>query len=50
MKNDNTSIDSKMGLIKMLTQRQIEERANKISFSKRNSGLKAITFFIAFTL
>jgi len=49
MKNDNTSIDSKMGLIKMLTQRQIEGKANKIGFSMRNAGLKAITFFKAYT-
>jgi len=49
MKKDNISIDPKMGLIKMLTQRQIEEKANEICFSKRNSGLEATTFFKAFT-
>jgi len=49
MKNATISIGTKMSLIKMFTQRQIEERAYEIGFSKRNSGLEAITFFKAFT-
>ena len=49
MKIDNISIDFKNGLSKMLTERQIKEKGDKTSFSIRNSGLKAITFFKAFT-
>lgn len=49
MNNANISINSKMGLIKRLTQREFEEKANEVIFSKRNSGLKAMTFFKAFT-
>ena len=49
MKIDNISVADKMNLIKMFTQRQIEGKANEVDFSKRNSGLEAITFFKAFT-
>ena len=49
MKNDIISMDSKMSLIKMFTQRQIKGKADEVGFSKRNSGLEAITFFKAFT-
>lgn len=50
MKNDIISITLIMNLIKMFTRRQIEEKANNIGFTKRNSGLEAITFFKAFTV
>jgi len=49
MKNYNISISLIMSLIKMVTQRQIEEKACEVGFTKRNSGLEAITFFKAFT-
>ncbi len=50
MKIDNISIALIMNLIKMFTPRQIEEIAFKTGFTKRNSGLEAITFFKAFTV
>lgn len=47
MKNDIISIDLIMSLIKMFTQRQIKEKAYKVGFTKRISGLEATTFFKA---
>lgn len=49
MKNYNISISLIMSLIKMVTQRQIEGKACEVGFTKRNSGLEAITFFKVFT-
>lgn len=47
IKNDIISIDLIMSLIKIFTQRQIKEKAYKVGFTKRISGLEATTFFKA---